>query len=142
VLTLDDVVARDSRYRPEAYVFINEALQHAQKMVGRKGHVTGRELSVGCRRLALERYGRLAKAVLNSWGLQATDDFGRVVYNLIRAGLMSKTEGDSIEDFHALFDFSSLSRAHRFPKRTSPPRRGSQARGRAPRGRSPGKAGN
>ncbi|MBM3314743.1 hypothetical protein FJY71_02720 [candidate division WOR-3 bacterium] len=116
-MSIEDLVARDPRYRVEAYVFINDALAHSQRMVGRKGHVTGRELSAGCRRLALERYGRLARAVLNSWGLFTTDDFGNVVYNLIAAGLMSRTEEDSIDDFHDLFDLSTLTSAYRIPRR-------------------------
>jgi uncharacterized repeat protein (TIGR04138 family) len=67
--------------------------------------VTGFELLVGIRDLALERYGPMAKAVLNSWGVRTTDDFGAIVFNMVNAGLLSKTEEDHIEDFHAVYDF-------------------------------------
>ena len=97
----ESVLAKDPRFRAEAYVFVHEALATAQQLFGRERHVTGQELCEGARHLSLERYGLMAKAVLNSWGVFATDDFGAIVYNLIDAGLMSKTETDSIDDFDA-----------------------------------------
>ncbi len=77
-------------------------------MFKRLHHVTGQELCLGARQLALERYGRLAKAVLNSWGIFTTDDLGKVVYHLIEEGAMSKTDADRIEDFHAVYDFDEV----------------------------------
>ena len=50
----------------------------------------------------------MAKAVLNSWGVRTTDDFGAIVFNLVDAGLMFKTEEDRIEDFHAVYDFDDV----------------------------------
>jgi uncharacterized repeat protein (TIGR04138 family) len=43
--------------------------------------------------------------VLNAWGLQAGEDVGEIVYNLIRAGLMSKTDEDRKEDFSGVMKF-------------------------------------
>ncbi|MEO0074264.1 MAG: Minf_1886 family protein, partial [candidate division WOR-3 bacterium] len=86
-MEIEEIISRDPRYRLEAYAFVQEALRYTQKALGKKGHVSGQELCNGCRRLAIKLYGRLAKTVLNSWGLYATDDFGNVVYNLIAAGL-------------------------------------------------------
>jgi len=102
---LQDIVERDKRYKLEAYLLVNDGLQHTLKQLEARRHVSGRELLGGIRLLVLERYGRMAKAVLNSWGLFTTDDVGNVVYNLVNAGLMSKTEADSIEEFHAVYDF-------------------------------------
>lgn len=115
-MDIEELLSRDPRYRPEAYAFIEEALRYTQKMLGKKGHVSGQQLCEGCRRLALKLYGRLAQTVLNSWGLYTTDDFGNIVYNLIDAGMMSKTEEDSLDDFHAVFDFADLTRNYRFPR--------------------------
>lgn len=119
---IEEIIARDPRYRPEAYAFLQQALHYTQKLLGRQGHVSGQQLCEGCRRFALKLYGRLAKTVLNSWGLYTTDDFGNVVYNLIGAGVMSKTEEDSINDFHAVFDFEDLTRDYRFPRPRLSPR--------------------
>uniref|UniRef100_A0A7C4CC14 Uncharacterized protein n=1 Tax=candidate division WOR-3 bacterium TaxID=2052148 RepID=A0A7C4CC14_UNCW3 len=102
---LQDVVERDRRYKLEAYLLVNDGLQHTLKQLETRRHVSGRELLEGIRVLVLERYGRMAKAVLNSWGLFTTDDIGNVVYNLVDAGLMAKTETDTLAEFHAVYDF-------------------------------------
>lgn len=58
----------------------------------------------------------MARAVLNYWGLHTTADFGAVVYNLIKAGLMSRTDDDRIEDFNAVYSFDdALGRAYDIP---------------------------
>jgi uncharacterized repeat protein (TIGR04138 family) len=117
-MDLDDLVHSSPRFRIEAYLLVNEALGRAQRIVGRRGHVTGPELCEGLRQLAAERYGRMASAVLKSWGLRTTDDVGRVVYDLIAAGMMSKTAEDSIADFHAVFDFTrAFTEDYDFPSR-------------------------
>ena len=102
---LAEVIARDPRYKPEAYVFVHDALGHTWSRLDQRRHITGRELLDGIKDLALKRYGPMARAVLNSWGIRTTDDFGAIVFNLVDAGVLSKTEEDHIEDFHAVYDF-------------------------------------
>jgi uncharacterized repeat protein (TIGR04138 family) len=38
------------------------------------------------------------------WGIQRTDDFGEIVFNLVECNLMSKTDEDDRRDFHNVFD--------------------------------------
>ncbi|UCG44413.1 MAG: hypothetical protein JSU73_02370 [candidate division WOR-3 bacterium] len=102
---LRTLAEEDGRFALEAYLFVYDALPVAQKLHGRERHVSGRELLDGIRVLAQERYGRMAKLVLNSWGVKATDDFGAIVFNLVNSGLMSKTEEDKVEEFHSVYDF-------------------------------------
>ena len=74
-------------------------------------HVTGQELSEGVKDFALREFGPLAQTVLESWGIQATRDIGRVVFALIQEGLLHKNEEDCIEDFNEVYDFgTTLSR--------------------------------
>jgi len=68
-------------------------------------HVTGQQLCLAIRSLALEQYGYMAKCVLNSWGVHQTGDFGNIVFNLIQIGQMKKTDRDRREDFENVFDF-------------------------------------
>lgn len=96
---------KDPRYPLEAYQFVYEALAYAIEKIGKKRHVAGRELLEGARELGLLRFGPLAKMVFNCWRVHRTEDFGRIVFNLVDAGLMSKTEADSPRDFEAGFDF-------------------------------------
>ena len=113
---LAEVVRRDPRYTYEAYEFLYEALNHTQKMLGRlppdevaegaerQHHVSGPELLAGIRDLALREFGLMARTVFRMWGIQSTDDFGEIVFNLVEAGLMSKTDSDTRQDFHDVYD--------------------------------------
>jgi len=103
---LTALLRRDRRYPREAYEFIHEALGYTSRSLQRSGHVSGQELCEGARQLAVERFGYLARTVLESWNVRRTDDFGNLVYNLIEVGLLHKTEGDSITDFHEVYDFA------------------------------------
>ena len=105
---LDAVLAKDPRFKPEAYVFVHDALGHTWSRLDHRRHITGRELLDGIKDLALKRYCPMAKAVLNSWGVKTTSDFGAIVFNMVNAGLLSKTDEDHIEDFHAVYDFDDV----------------------------------
>ncbi len=115
-----EVLARDPRYAYEAYEFVFQALDHAQKMLGRQPpqgadqaklaadashHVKGPELLEGIRSLALLEFGLMARTVFQMWGIRSTEDFGRIVFNLVEADLMSKTAEDTLADFRDVFDF-------------------------------------
>ena len=68
-------------------------------------HITGQQLCLGLRELAIEKYGLLAPVVLEHWRVRRTFDFGRIVFAMIEAGLMTKTHRDSLEDFQGVYDF-------------------------------------
>jgi len=102
---IEAICRRTTRYRPEAYRFIYEALDFTVRRAGERRHVTGRELCDGIRRFALERFGMLAPEVFREWGVSRTDDFGEIVFALVENGLLGRTEQDSRTDFHNVFDF-------------------------------------
>ena len=118
-IKLAEVVKRDPRYAYEAYEFVFQALHHAQKILGREPpeepgeaerpaevthHVSGPELLEGVRSLALQEFGLMARTVFRLWGIDRTDDFGEIVFNLIEAELMSRTNEDNRADFRNVFD--------------------------------------
>lgn len=104
--TLAKLLERDPRYPEKAYVFLLLALQRVLARLPRPRHVDGRELALGCRDLALELYGPLARTVLDHWGIRDTRAFGDLVFNLLQEGVLSKSERDAPEDFEAVFDFA------------------------------------
>jgi uncharacterized repeat protein (TIGR04138 family) len=104
--TLGQLLERDPRYPEKAYVFLLLALQRVIGRLAEPRHVTGGELAMGCRELALELYGPLARTVLEHWGIRETRAFGDLVFNLLDAGVLSKTDEDSREDFDHVFDFA------------------------------------
>lgn len=111
---LDHVQAicrRDTRYPVGAYCFVQEALGYTMKMYDKPAehvperHVSAHELQEGVRTLALEEYGPLARTVLAEWRIERTDDIGEIVFNMVQAGLLRKTEQDRKEDFRGGYDF-------------------------------------
>jgi uncharacterized repeat protein (TIGR04138 family) len=117
---LEEVVNRHPRYAYEAYEFVFQALNFTQKMLGREPpealtdpraaephhHVSGLELLEGIRVLALREFGFMARTVFHLWGIERTDDFGEIVFNLVEAELMSKTSEDTREDFRGVYDLN------------------------------------
>lgn len=102
------IVKKDLRYRIEAYCFIFDALDHTLKRLEVQRHVSGRELCEGIRALAIDKFGLLARTVFEHWGVRTTDDWGRIVFNLVDSGLMGKTDTDSVDDFRGVYDFDDV----------------------------------
>ncbi|PYJ02269.1 MAG: hypothetical protein DME25_16390 [Verrucomicrobia bacterium] len=125
---LDQIVRKDPRYLRGAYLFVREALDHTQKMVGKGGkseprheagegttagkvrHVTGQELLGGIRACALEQFGPMALFVLQQWGVHRCEDFGEIVFNMVENSLLAKTSKDSRQDFQRAYDFDEAFR--------------------------------
>ena len=126
---LSDVVAgickKDSRYAPDAYLFVCEALDFTVKLLkkpnrGPDRHVKGRELLEGIRSFALQEFGPLALTVLEFWGVHSTEDFGEIVFNLVATGKLGKTQEDTKEDFAGGYDFFEAFRRPFLPADTRP----------------------
>jgi uncharacterized repeat protein (TIGR04138 family) len=102
--------ANDPRYDREAYMFVREALDYTQKNIGKENrgcirHVTGQELLGGIRDFALGQFGPMALMMLEEWGIRQCRDFGEIVFNMIEADLLAKTEKDRRADFENGYDF-------------------------------------
>lgn len=68
-------------------------------------HVSGRDLCWGLRDFALERWGLLARTVLESWRVKGTHDFGEIVFGFIDFDLMRKQPEDDVDDFKEVYSF-------------------------------------
>ncbi len=102
------------RYHSHAYHFVATALPYAQKVLNRSfsanfqendAHISGQELLEGIRQFALENFGLMTLTVFRTWGIHTTEDFGRIVFELIERGELRKTERDQLSDFYAVYDF-------------------------------------
>jgi uncharacterized repeat protein (TIGR04138 family) len=107
---IDSILQRDSRFHPQAYIFLKEALDFTTGKVeeskqGRKNHVTGQELLEGFRDLALREFGPMAGTLLREWGLNQCQDVGDMVFNLIEEQVFGKQDSDTKEDFSAIYTF-------------------------------------
>lgn len=102
---MDRIRLRESRYDERAYLFVLSALEFCQQRLPERRHITGRELSLACRDLALERFGVMARLVLESWGVKTTADLGDVVFALVDLGLLMSQPTDTRDEFADVFDF-------------------------------------
>ena len=102
---MDRIRAREPRFHERAYLFILAALEYSQSRLAERRHITGRELAAACRDLALERYGVMARIVLEHWGIRSTADIGDVVFTLVDLGLLISQPTDRREEFADVFDF-------------------------------------
>ena len=107
---LDQILAEDPRYDREAYLFLRDALDYTIKTKKKQKadisrHVSGAELLEGLRQYALKQFGPMVLTVFDYWGVRKCEDFGNVVFNLVRVGIFGKTETDSIEDFKCAYSF-------------------------------------
>ena len=100
-------------FPPQAFAFVQEGLRytvesirsHEPELPEHGRHVSGQELCIGLRDYAISQYGLLARTVLERWHVRKTEDFGRIVFAMVEAGFMRKTDEDSFEDFKGVFEF-------------------------------------
>lgn len=112
----DELLQRAGPYPIEAFQFVREGLAFTARQVhGQPSdpyeedrHISPRQLCLGLRDYAIEKYGLLALTVFEHWHIHRTEDFGRIVFAMVDGGLMSKTDDDTIDDFHRVFDFRDV----------------------------------
>lgn len=113
VVDIADVLQRAGGYSPDCYSFIRDGLAHTVEMVHgdesasdeESRHVSGTQLCLGLRDYGVQQYGLLARDVLNRWGIHETMDFGKIVFAMVEAGLMRKTDEDTLDDFRGVYAF-------------------------------------
>jgi uncharacterized repeat protein (TIGR04138 family) len=102
---MDRIRLRERRFDERAYLFVLAALEYHQARLTERRHISGRELAEACRDLALERYGVLARLVLEHWGIRSSGDIGDVVFTLVDLELLMSQPTDTREEFVDVFDF-------------------------------------
>ena len=109
---IEQIAEQSGRYRREAYLFVYASLEYTVRKLGRNRsatsrgrHICGQELCRGIADYARERYGPMTRSVFAHWNVLSTLDFGRIVFELVDTGMMSKTDEDSLDDFRDVYDF-------------------------------------
>ena len=129
---MDQAIAKlreeNPKFSAAAYHFIRRSLDHSLRKLKRQdadrpAHVSGKELLVGFRDLALEEYGPLAKTVLEDWGITKCSEVGEVVFQLVRMGVLGKNDNDVIEDFEELWSFAEAFEVPFLPQSRGTPKK-------------------
>lgn len=122
---VEDIRKEDPRFDKGAYFFVRQGLDHTIKQLKDSperatNHVTGPELLSGIREFALDQFGPMAFTLLDTWGVRRCEDFGDIVFNLVEAGVLGKTENDKREDFSGGYDFEDAFKKPFEPKKGNP----------------------
>jgi uncharacterized repeat protein (TIGR04138 family) len=108
-------LSRSTNYPLDAFLFIQRGLDYAVRRTHGEAdpkadpasrHVSGQQLCEGLRDYAIAQYGLLARSVLRHWHINRCEDFGRIVFAMIEAGMMQKTSDDTLDDFVGVYDFA------------------------------------
>lgn len=102
---MDRILSREPRFGEQAYLFVLAALETCQSQLTVRRHISGVELAHTCRDLALERYGLMARVVLQHWGVNSTSDIGDIVFTLVELGFLLSQPQDTRDEFVGVFDF-------------------------------------
>ena len=102
---MDRIRIREPRFDEQAYLFVLAALELCQAQLTVRRHITGQELVHACMELALDRYGLMARVVLEHWGISATVDIGDIVFTLVDLGFLLSQPQDTRDEFVEVFDF-------------------------------------
>lgn len=118
---IDNNDKQHTQYAPDAFAFVREALSYTTKSLnkpeeGPLRHVSGKELMNGFREYALQQFGPMAIHVLDAWGIRRTEDIGAIVFAMVEAGELGKTDEDERADFAHGYDFFDVFAAPFLPK--------------------------
>jgi uncharacterized repeat protein (TIGR04138 family) len=107
---VNNIVRKDSRFDPDAYLLVKEALDFTvnrakEQNKGANRHVSGPELLEGFRDFTLENFGPMSITLLREWGIRKCSDVGTMVFNLINEQVFGKQESDTPDDFDEIFQF-------------------------------------
>ena len=120
---IESILKRDQRFDPHAYLFLKDALDFTLKRAaesndGNARHVSGQELLIGFRDLALQEFGPMAATLMGEWGLSSSRNIGEMVFLLIEVQMFGRQDSDTIEDFEDVFDFDEAFIAPFLPQRS------------------------
>lgn len=102
---LEKLRAENPRFHESAFLFVLAALHFVIQALPDPRHISGPELAEGVRDLAIDRFGPMARTVLEHWGIRSTADVGDIVFALVDHGILIRQEDDAREDFAGVFDF-------------------------------------
>ncbi len=102
---MEQLRLRESRFSEHAYLFVLASLEFLQARLPERRHVDGRELALAVRDLALDRFGVMARPVLEHWGVRSTADVGDVVFALVDTGVLMRQPTDGRHDFCDVYEF-------------------------------------
>ncbi|MCO6456686.1 MAG: hypothetical protein J5I93_15415 [Pirellulaceae bacterium] len=104
------------QYAADAWYFVLQVIPLTSDPTRKSNHVSAADFCWMLHDHALDRFGPRAAETLSGWGVRSTRDFGRIVYGLIDAGLILRSDEDRIEQFDDVFEFDQAFQHRRRPR--------------------------
>lgn len=104
---MERIRTREPRFHEHAYLFVLASLEYCQARLPERRHISGRELACGCRDFALDRFGVVARLVLEHWGVRSSSDIGDIVFTMVDLGLLLTQASDTRDEFAGAFTFDA-----------------------------------
>lgn len=120
--TVELIIKKHPEYRADAYFFLHDTLQFSLKRRRKKAasaYLTTQELMDGFRLKVLQDFGPMSMTLLNYWGIKKCEDIGQMIFYLVEAGVLGKTQSDTLSSFSNIFDFEKEFVAPFQPKPTN-----------------------
>lgn len=106
--TVRQFCQNNPKYHPDAYYLVQHAVSACPKYIKDlkpAQHVSGQMLLRVIQKVLLELYGPFTIDVLDKWNVRTTEDFGKIVFDLVAMQLLGVSPNDSIHDFDNGYDF-------------------------------------
>jgi uncharacterized repeat protein (TIGR04138 family) len=100
---LVSVAKAEGVYHPDAYCFVFFFIGEFGRF--EKTPLSAMEILRGLKVMGWSIYGLLATEVFKKWGIKEGKDFGIIIFHLLDAGLLKKSQDESLQDFTKGFNF-------------------------------------
>jgi uncharacterized repeat protein (TIGR04138 family) len=101
--------AAEHGFAPEAVSLVIDAMLDAVADLAEGEHATARQIADAFVEAARARFWDApAVPAIEGWGIRRSEDVGRIVFAMVRAGWFAPSTGDREEDFNGLFVTSKL----------------------------------
>ena len=90
-----------ARYRraPGTYRLLMMTMAYALENMEERRHLSGGEFLDWLTRMLQDRFGYMGRWLLLHYGLEKPEEVGRAIFELVDAGIFTRREEDTIEDF-------------------------------------------
>ncbi len=99
----EEVALRHPEYHQDFYIFICEVITAAQNVAypdeAKRKHLSSSDVYLAFCSMIQNRYGALAMATLNFWGVKSPGDIGKAIFYLSEEGILIPSKRDKKENF-------------------------------------------
>ncbi len=106
-------------YSEHAYMFMFDVVTG---ILFRQRHVDAPQIQKAIEVVAQDQFGYLAKLVFKRWGLNTSNDFGKIMDDMVKAGILVENKDQESSTLDSLFTIDELFNEQKFKFKFTPRR--------------------